>query len=652
MCGIAGIATWLASAHPQEQRVRQMTAALTHRGPDDEGHWCDNETGIALGQRRLSIIDLSPQGHQPMHSASGRYVLSYNGEVYNFLALRAQLDGQGSAPAWRGHSDTEVLLACIEAWGIAGTLARAVGMFAISLWDRQTRTLTLARDRLGEKPLYYGCVGGRLLFGSELKALLPAAEGRLRVSRPALAEYMRYGYVPAPWSIYEGVHKLPAGHWLQLRSVADATSAPVPYWGVGDAAVTDAGTSLKEKYAQADDTILTDAVEQRLAAAVQGQLASDVPLGAFLSGGVDSSVVVAMMQKHGASRARTFTIGFDQAGFDEAPFAAAVARHLNTEHTELYVNASDAEQLIPRLPDIYDEPFADSSQIPTTLVAQLTRKHVTVALSGDGGDELFAGYPRYALAARLWQRSNRLPAAFRRLLASTLAAPSPSAWDAVLSRLLPAARHHNVNGRRLHRMAQLLTTSSQGEMYLRLMSQWQPEEGLVRGVADRSFTLPHWDATRPAQEAMRLWDARQYLPDDLLVKVDRATMSTSLEARAPMLDHRLVELAFALPERALVRGDVGKWVLRQVLYRHVPRELIERPKAGFAVPLGAWLRGPLRAWAEELLSPQALASHDLFEPKPIHQMWREHLTGGVDRSSYLWTVLMFQAWWRRSGFVT
>lgn len=641
MCGIAGIATWR-NVSRLAGEIARMTAPLTHRGPDDEGLWCDDEAGIGLGQRRLSIIDLSPQGHQPMTSASGRYVLSYNGEIYSHTQLRSELEAAGLAPAWRGHSDTEVLLACIEAWGIEGALERAVGMFAISLWDRQARTLTLARDRLGEKPLYYGDIGGRLLFASELKALQAIAGDALLIDPDALAEFMRFGYVPAPSSIYKDVRKLPPGHWLQLRKVSDANAQPRPFWEIAGPQ----NDPLRDELARAEDSTLIDRVEQRLTESVRLQMTADVPLGAFLSGGVDSSTVVALMQAQCRQRVRTFTIGFDQPGFNEAPFALEVARHLGTEHTELYVTAKDAEQLIPRLPFIYDEPFADSSQIPTTLISQLTRQHVTVSLSGDGGDELFGGYPRYGLTADLWRRVRGVPAAPRRLAAAVLRGPSAQNWDRVLS-LLPPSYRRRITGRRMHLLAQLLEADSLGEMYVRLMSQWQPEERVVKGASQTGFSMRHWDTQRSPLESMRLWDVRQYLPDDLLVKVDRASMSASLEIRAPLLDHRVVELAFALPSHALLRKGISKWVLRQVLYRHVPQALIERPKAGFSVPLAGWLRGPLRAWAEELLQPNALAKDGLIDANKIGQLWQNHLSGRFDHSNHLWSVLMFQSWARR-----
>lgn len=619
-----------------------MTAPLTHRGPDDEGLWCDNEAGIGLGQRRLSIIDLSPQGHQPMTSASARYVLSYNGEIYNHARLRSELEAAALAPVWRGHSDTEVLLACVEAWGIEGALERAVGMFAISLWDRQARTLTLARDRLGEKPLYYGAIGGRLLFASELKAFQAVVGNSLRIDPDALAEFMRFGYVPAPLSIYKDVRKLPPGHRLELRKVSDANAEPQPFWEITGLQ----NEPLRDELSRAGDSTLIDSVEQRLTESVRMQMAADVPLGAFLSGGVDSSTVVALMQAQCRQRVRTFTIGFDQPGFNEAPFALEVARHLRTEHTELYITAQDAEQLIPRLPSIYDEPFADSSQIPTTLISQLTRQHVTVSLSGDGGDELFGGYPRYGLTADLWRRVGGVPETPRRLAAAALRVPSAQAWDRALS-LLPASYRRRFTGRRMHLLAQLLEANSLGEMYVRLMSQWQPEERVVKGASQRGFSVRHWDTQRSPLESMRLWDMRQYLPDDLLVKVDRASMSASLETRAPLLDHRVVELAFALPSHALQRNGISKWVLRQVLYRHVPQALIERPKTGFSVPLADWLRGPLRPWAEELLGPTALKKDGLIDANKIGQLWRNHLSGRFDHSNHLWSILMFQSWARQ-----
>lgn len=637
MCGIAGVVTWRLEGGLGEQ-VERMIAPLVHRGPDDHGVWVDGECGVGLGHRRLSILDLSPQGHQPMASTSGRYVIAYNGEIYNFKQIRDELGAEGKAPIWRGHSDTEILLAAFDAWGVEAALQRAVGMFAIALWDREARTLTLARDRIGEKPLYYGIVRGRFVFGSELKAIRAVADGDLQVDRDALAEFMRFGYIPSPMSIYAGIAKLAPGHVLTVRSDLDI-GMPHPYWSLD----TPEQDQLRARLARCGDEELTDLVHDHLREAIGLQMVSDVPLGAFLSGGVDSSTVVALMQSQSAKRIRTYTIGFHEGMFDEAPYARAVAQHLGTEHTELYVTAKDAAEVIPELPMIYDEPFADSSQIPTTLVSRLTRQHVTVSLSGDGGDELFAGYPRYQLTAALWQRVNGQPMGVRRAAASMLKALSAQGWDRVLG-FLPASQRQRINGRRVHRLAQLMVSRSIGEMYVRLMSQWQPEEGLVLGTTRRDFPLGNWSQKDDPTEAMRHWDVKQYLPDDLLVKVDRASMSASLESRAPLLDHRVVELAFALPQRMLVRDGVGKWVLRRVLDRYVRRELIERPKAGFSIPLGDWLRGPLRDWAETLLNAEKLSGQGFLDAEKVSVMWQQHLSGSYDRSTYLWNVLMFQAW--------
>ena len=636
MCGIAGIVAWRSKVGLTEY-VGRMVAKLVHRGPDDHGVWVDGEQRIALGHRRLSILDRSPHGHQPMASASGRYVIAYNGEIYNFAQIREQLSSAGVAPAWRGHSDTEILLAAFEAWGVEATLRRATGMFAIALWDKANRTLTLARDRIGEKPLYYGVIDGCFVFASELKSIR-AVFGNLQVDRDALAEFMRFGYIPAPQSIYSGVSKLLPGHLLTISSPCKL-SASHPFWTLGCADQSQLG----EQLASCDDNELIDRVHDQLQDAVRLQMVSDVPLGAFLSGGVDSSTIVALMQAQSSQRVRTYTIGFEEDSFNEAPYAKAVAQHLGTEHTEMFVNAKCAADIIPKLPLIYDEPFADSSQIPTALVSRLTRQHVTVSLSGDGGDELFAGYPRYQITAALWQRVSRQPLALRKSASALLQALSPQNWDRIL-RVLPDTQRQRINGRRIHRLSQLMMSGTLGEMYVRLMSQWQPEDGLVLGRVQQSFPPVPWLQNADPIEAMRRWDVGQYLPDDLLVKVDRATMSASLESRAPLLDHRVVELAFALPRRVLVRDGVGKWVLRQVLDRYVPRQLIDRPKAGFSIPLAAWLRGPLRPWAESLLNPAALVNQGYLDAGKVSEMWKQHIDGSYDRSLYLWNVLMFQAW--------
>ena len=637
MCGIAGIASWRHESD-LDRSIRVMAGTLLHRGPDDGSHWVDAERGVALGHRRLSIIDLSPTGQQPMVCASGRRVIVFNGEIYNFGALREELERANKAPRWRGHSDTEVLLAAIEAWGLDAALERTVGMFALALWDRATSTLTLARDRLGEKPLYYGLVGERFCFASELKAIRVIAGDGLQVDRSVLSAFMQFGYIPAPGSIYKGIFKLAPGHSLTLRGAADLPRSR-PYWQ----AVAADRTSRLSEAANCSDAALLDRLHDRLGAAVSGQMVSDVPLGAFLSGGVDSSLVVALMQAHSRRPVRSFTIGFSEAGFDEAPYAKAVARHLGTDHTEMYVSARDAAELIPTLPLIYDEPFADSSQIPTSLVARMTRQHVTVALSGDGGDELFAGYPRYRMVASLWRQMSRLPLAARRAASALIAGPTAQAWDR-LFKVLPAERKRDINGRRMHRLAQLMGSRSLAEMYVRLMSKWAPEDALVLGRPPLPEGNQAWPSGVDSIDAMRLWDIGRYLPDDLLVKVDRAAMSTSLETRAPFLDHRVVELALALPIRMLVRGQEGKWALRQVLDRYVPRRLIERPKAGFEVPLGDWLRGPLKPWADSLLDSARLRQEGFLDERQVAQMWQQHRLGQFDRSQQLWNVLMFQAW--------
>lgn len=642
MCGISGVISWRPEAGLQEQ-VSCMIASLNHRGPDDQGIWIDPEQGVGLGHRRLSILDLSPQGHQPMVSASGRYVIVFNGEIYNFLQIRNELSAAGKSPTWRGHSDTEIILAAIEAWGFEAALKRMVGMFAIALWDREKRVLSLARDRIGEKPLYYGLTTQGLVFGSELKAISALRAVRLEIDRDVLSRFMQFSYVPSPHSIYRGIYKLLPGHFIHIGS-RDAVGQPQSFWTLP----SQEDSALAAQLACSDDGELIGILHDQLKESVGLQMAADVPLGAFLSGGVDSSTIVALMQAQSERRVKTYTIGFEEKVFDEAPYAKAVAQHLGTDHTELYVNASDAAAVIPDLSYIYDEPFADSSQIPTLLVSRLTRQHVTVSLSGDGGDELFAGYPRYGITATLWRRINRLPAGLRKVVAASLRSASARAWDRVFL-VLPEARRQSINGRRVHRLAQLMVSKSLAEMYVRLMSQWQPEEGLVLGVQGSLDDRLRWQNSGSPVEQMRRWDVGQYLPDDLLVKVDRAAMNASLESRAPLLDHRVVELAFALPERMLMRDGQGKWILRRVLDRYVPRELIDRPKAGFSVPLAQWLRGPLKGWAESLLCHRSVQSAGFLNPDMVSAMWSEHLSGSFDRSSYLWNVLMFQAWLNKSA---
>lgn len=646
MCGIAGFLEQPPCSSQSESldRVTKMAHTLRHRGPDDAGAWADAAAGIALGHRRLSVVDLSATGHQPMPSACGRYVVSFNGEIYNFRSLRAELEQSGHR--FRGHSDTEVLLAAITRWGVEGALARANGMFALALWDRQERVLFLARDRLGEKPLYYGWIGPRFLFASELKALCAHPDFRPVINRDAVALYLRHNYIPAPFSVYQDVAKLPPGTLLAVRAeAASVRGAPVRYWSARTAAESGVANpwvgTESEALAQLDD-LLRDAIRMRMEA--------DVPLGAFLSGGIDSTTVVALMQAQSTRPVRTFTIGFHEGGYNEAESAAEVARRLGTDHTELYVTPAEAMAVIPRLPALYDEPFADASQIPTFLVSQLARRHVTVSLSGDGGDELFGGYNRYFWGRSIWRKVGWLPAAWRRTAARTLTAVSPESWDTgfrALGPFLPGRLRQRNPGDKLHKLAQVLAVSDPEALYRGLISQWHDPAAVVPGAGEPPTTLTdrsQWANLDDFTLQMMYLDTVTYLPDDILVKVDRASMGVSLEARVPLLDHRVVEFAWRLPLAMKIRDGQGKWLLRQVLYQYVPREIMERPKMGFGVPIDAWLRGPLRDWAETLLDAKRLQEEGLFHPQPIRTRWTEHLSGQRNWQYSLWGVLMFQAW--------
>lgn len=621
-----------------------MVAVIQHRGPDEVGVWTDAEASIALGHRRLAIIDLSPAGHQPMISPSRRYVLVFNGEIYNHLALRQALP----SVSWRGHSDTETLLAGFEQWGVESTLKRSVGMFAIALWDRTERALYLARDRLGEKPLYYGWQRGVFVFGSELKSLERHPAFANEVDRNAISLQLRHNYIPAPFSIYRGISKLEPGTWLRVTANSVSSMPETSrYWSVRESVER----GLANPFTGTDEEAI-QLVDSTLREAVSAQMVADVPLGAFLSGGIDSSIIVALMQAQSQQPVRTFSIGFNEAGFDEARHAKAVAAHLGTCHTELYVTPQQALDVVGKLPFLYDEPFSDSSQIPTFLVAQMTQQHVTVSLSGDAGDEIFGGYNRYLFAPSLWKKMRWMPANFRSALAGLLASVTPAQWDALFTGirpLLPAGLRFAQPGDKLHKLLGVLDAASPELLYYALVSHWTSPSDVVlhsveplTQVTDRS----RWPAVDSIEHWMMAIDAVTYLPDDILVKVDRAAMGVSLETRVPFLDHRVVELAWQLPLNMKVRHNCAKWILRQVLYRYVPAALIERPKMGFAVPLDSWLRGPLRDWAESLLDEKRLEQDGFFAPGPIRQKWNEHLSGRRNWQYHLWDVLMFQAWWQ------
>ncbi|MDV2991080.1 MAG: Asparagine synthetase [glutamine-hydrolyzing] 1 [Chroococcidiopsis sp. SAG 2025] len=644
MCGINGFweTTGQASSDRLRTIVQQMSKTLLHRGPDDSGNWVDESVGIALGHQRLAIVDLSPEGNQPMVSADGRYALVFNGEIYNFLELRLELESLGHC--FRGHSDTEVMLASFSQWELVQAIERFNGMFAFALWDRRERVLHLGRDRLGEKPLYYGWMGKTFLFGSELKAFKAHPRFQTQIDRNALTLFLQHSYVPAPYSIYQGIYKLPPGTVLTWNG-KDNRPVPVPYWSakaVAELGVTKPLT-LSEPEALAQlDTLLRNSVKLRMVA--------DVPLGAFLSGGIDSSTVVALMQAQSSLPVKTFTIGFYEDAYNEAQHAKAVAQYLGTEHTELYVTPAEALAVIPQLPIFYDEPFADVSQIPTFLLAQLTKTHVTVSLSGDGGDELFAGYSRYFWTRHLWQKIGWMPSSWRSFAARAITSMSSQTWNrgfARLSPLLPIQLQQTNLGDKLHKLAEIVAVPDAETMYARLISLWQAPEALVVEGSEPLTILSdrqNWAKLPSLMQRMMYLDTITYLPDDILVKVDRASMGVSLEARVPLLDHRVVEFAWRLPLAMKIRNSQGKFLLRQLLYQYVPKDLINRPKMGFGVPVDCWLRGSLRDWAEALLDRNRLQQEGFFQPQAIERKWKEHLSGDRNWQYYLWNVLVFQAW--------
>jgi asparagine synthase (glutamine-hydrolysing) len=619
-----------------------MGCTLSHRGPDDSGVFYESGAGLGLSFRRLSIIDLSTEGHQPMASASGRYVMVFNGEVYNFEEIRAEL----IAESWRGHSDTEVMLSAIERWGLEAAVKRFVGMFAFALWDRQDRQLHLVRDRIGIKPLYYGHVNGSFVFASELKAICAFPGFQAAIDRNTLAAYMRCAYVPAPYSIYQEIRQLLPGHILTLNS---ATGTPVltPYWSAAQVALD----GLNSRVEGTDEEVI-DQLHQTLLRAVRLRMISDVPLGAFLSGGIDSSMVVALMQAQSARPVKTFTIGFHEGMYNESAHAKKVATHLGTDHTELFVTPQDALNVVPLLPSMYDEPFADSSQIPTYLVAKLARRHVTVALSGDGGDELFCGYSRYVFVHSLWRALSKLPKPAAKGMARVIQSLSPATIDRILGSLPVPQKLRNSPGHKLHRLADHLVAQDHVDVYLRTLSMWPDPSSVVLGSDEHAVVaqaIARFSQMPSSVEMAMLTDLTNYLPDDILAKLDRASMAVSLEARVPVLDHRVVEFAWRLPVRFKLRSGTTKWALRQLLYRYVRAELVERPKMGFSLPVDLWLRGPLREWAEDLLSAESLGRHGFFATQLIRDKWNQHVSGSRNWQYMLWPVLMFQAWIARAG---
>lgn len=646
MCGLIGFNR---SNTPSLKVAESMCQQIKHRGPDNHGVWLEDDCPIVLGHVRLSILELSAAGNQPMKSECGRYVIALNGEIYNHLTLRVKLKEQGVHNTWRGHSDTETLLACFSAWGIDKTLQSTVGMFAIALWDKQEKTLTLARDRMGEKPLYWGWSNDLLVFASELKAIKAHPEFKAEINRDALTLLLRHCYIPAPYSIYKGINKLLPGHILHIPLQGNLSESKAsiskPYWSLNK--VVEEG--IANPFV-GNSTEAVYALEKQLKDSVADQMLSDVPLGAFLSGGIDSSTVVALMQSQSSQHINTFTLGFDEPGYNEAIHAKAVAKHLGTKHTELYIKADDALSVIPKLPSIYCEPFADSSQIPTFLVSQLAKQHVTVALSGDAGDELFGGYNRYIAAQKVWGPIQKTPKFVRQIAAASLRSISPNNWDRLFEfakPVLPKKLQLSIPGEKARKLSEVLTLSSSEEFYRQLTSHWSdPASVVINGIEPLTLlTDPTaWPKTDRFEHSMMAMDAQTYMSDDILVKVDRAAMANSLETRTPLLDHRVVELAWKMPIDYKIRNGQGKWLLRQVLYKYVPKELIERPKTGFGIPLANWLRGPLKDWAESLLDEKRLQQEGYFHSEPIRTMWLEHLSGKKNWQYHLWNVLMFQAW--------
>ena len=650
MCGLAGF-LWSHDGDSKDisGQLKLMTDAIRHRGPDDEGFWSDLESKVAFGHRRLSALDLSLAGHQPMRSLSGRFVIAFNGEIYNHLDLRLELEkGLKQIISWNGSTDTETLLYCFELWGIDTTLTKLVGMFAIALYDTQKNSLYLIRDRMGEKPLYYGWISNNFVFGSELKSIKTFKGFPAEVNRDALALYLKYDYVPSPYSIYKGINKLSQGSYLKLTMGANGWNRNsnidiTNYWSMSDIAKSG---KMKNKYIGSEEEAI-ERLDNLLSKKIKEQMIADVPLGAFLSGGIDSSLIVALMQKQSNRKVKTFTIGFSEKNYNEAEYAKEVAIHLGTDHEELYITPKEAMGVISKLPKIYDEPFADSSQIPTFLVSEMARKHVTVSLSGDGGDELFGGYNRYFMAHSLWKKFEKVPLIVRNSIAFIMILISPRIWNYCMNfifKFLPKSYRLSNPADKIYKLSRMLKANNISEVYDVLVSHWEnPTKAVLNSSIKTAKKEKNNSFLRPVDQMMYK-DSVTYLPDDILVKVDRASMAVSLETRAPFLDKDIVEFAWKLPFTMKIKGSTGKWVLRKILDKYVPNELINRPKMGFGVPIDAWLRGPLNEWAENLLSEKRLLDDGYFNVDLIRQKWYEHLSGEQNWQYHLWSVLMFQIW--------
>ena len=653
MCGITGIFGNLKKDNLKKS-VQTMSATLTHRGPDDHGIWVNNKDGVAFGHQRLSIMDLSFAGHQPMASPCKRFVVVFNGEIYNHLQIRKKLNKHKQD--WRGHSDTETLVSAFSQWGIEKTLDQLTGMFAIAVWDSKDRNLSLIRDRFGEKPLYYGWSNGVFLFGSELKSLRKYNGFNNKIDRRVLSLYMEYMYVPNPYSIFENIYKLEPGCVLRI----DESSLVQPLEDAPFAPFKSQGLSVKQWYSLSDvarnsqknliknEKEAIESLEETLLESVRSQLITDVPLGAFLSGGIDSSIIVSLMQRVSKTPVKTFTIGFEESAFNEATYAKGVSKHIGTDHYELYVTANDALKVVPDLPILYDEPFADSSQIPTYLISKLARQHVTVILSGDAGDELFGGYNRYLWGSRVWSKVKWVPPSLRSIMGNAVQKIPTSTWDLV-GKSLPDKYKVSSMGDKAYRMAhRLKTVHSMDDVYHSLVTEGYKEDSVVisdaPGLKSKLNSCDIVSGIEEFEQRMMLWDSSTYLPDDILTKVDRATMGVGLEARTPFLSHKVFELAWRMPLDINIKNGEGKWPVRQVLYKYVPKELVDRPKAGFAIPVGHWIRGPLREWAGDLLDETRIKNDGYFDPHQVKQLWRQHLSGEHDWTTRLWAILMFQSW--------